>query len=116
MQDGWQLVALVSVGGCLLQSTLPVNVTFGQTIAPISAANVSSLMMGFAWGMGGVAVPFVGMLADRIGIERTLTLMAFTPLVAAVFAVPLPTGKLERTPARASEAGTAESTGMDVAR
>ena len=29
-------------------------------------------MMGFAWGMGGFSVPFVGMLADRIGIERTL--------------------------------------------
>jgi FSR family fosmidomycin resistance protein-like MFS transporter len=116
MQDGWQLVVLVSIGGCLLQSTLPVNVTFGQTIAPISAATVSSLMMGFAWGMGGVAVPFVGMLADRIGIERTLTVMAFTPLVAAAFALPLPAGKLEHTPARASDVGTAESTGMDVAR
>ena len=115
MQSGWQLVALMSIGGCLLQSTLPVNVTFGQTIAPISAATVSSLMMGFAWGMGGVAVPFVGMLADRIGIERTLTVMAFTPLVAAAFALPLPTGKLERTPPRAS-VGTAETTGMDVAR
>ena len=116
MQDGWQLVVLVSIGGCLLQSTLPVNVTFGQTIAPISAATVSSLMMGFAWGMGGIAVPFVGMLADRIGIERTLTVMAFTPLVAAAFALPLPAGKLEHTPARASDVGTAETTGMDVAR
>ena len=69
---GWTLVAVLAVGGFLLQSTLPVNVTFGQTIAPISAATVSSLMMGFAWGTGGLSVPFVGMLADRIGIERTL--------------------------------------------
>ncbi|HEY5619534.1 MAG TPA: MFS transporter [Vicinamibacterales bacterium] len=116
MQTGWLLVLLVSVGGCLLQSTLPVNVTFGQMIAPISAATVSSLMMGFAWGMGGVAVPFVGMLADRIGIERTLSVMAFMPLVAAVFAAPLPAGKLGRTLARASDVGPPETTGMDVAR
>ena len=113
-QAGWMFVALVSVGGCLLQSTLPVNVTFGQTIAPISAATVSSIMMGFGWGMGGLAVPFVGMLADRIGIERTLTAMAFMPLIAAVFAAPLPATKLGHTPARASGVGTAE--GMDVAR
>jgi FSR family fosmidomycin resistance protein-like MFS transporter len=73
-----------------LQSTLPVNVTFGQTIAPISAATVSSLMMGFAWGVGGLAVPFVGMLADRIGIVDTLMVMSGVPLLAAVLAWPLP--------------------------
>jgi FSR family fosmidomycin resistance protein-like MFS transporter len=116
MQTGWAFVVLVSIGGCLLQSTLPVNVIFGQMIAPISAATVSSLMMGFGWGMGGIAVPFVGMLADRIGIERALSVMAFMPLAAAAFAVPLPTGKLGRTLARTSDVGTAETTGMDVAR
>ena len=113
-QTGWVFVALVSVGGFLLQSTLPVNVTFGQMIAPISAATVSSLMMGFAWGMGGIAVPFVGMLADRIGIERALVVMAFTPLAAAVFAAPLPRGTLGHAPPRASEVGTVETAGTEV--
>ena len=88
--SGWTFVAVLAIGGFLLQSTLPVNVTFGQMIAPISAATVSSLMMGFAWGTGGLSVPFVGMLADRIGIERTLTVMAFMPLAAAALALPLP--------------------------
>ena len=88
--SGWGFVAVLAVGGFLLQSTLPVNVTFGQTIAPISAATVSSLMMGFAWGMGGVTVPFVGMLADRIGIQRMLETMAYLPLLAAALALPLP--------------------------
>ena len=116
LQTGWTFVALVSLGGFLLQSTLPVNVTFGQMIAPISAATVSSLMMGFAWGTGGLSVPFVGMLADRIGIERTLVAMSFMPLVAAMIAAPLPGGKLGHTPARASDAGHAETTGTDVAQ
>ena len=114
-QTGWTFVAVVSIGGFLLQSTLPVNVTFGQMIAPISAATVSSLMMGFAWGTGGLSVPFVGMLADRIGIERTLVAMAFMPLVAAIIAVPLPTGALGYMPARASEVGHPEAAGRDVA-
>lgn len=87
---GWTFVAVVACGGFLLQSTLPVNVTFGQTIAPIGAATVSSLMMGFAWGMGGIVVPLVGLIADRIGIERTLMMMACVPLLAALLAVPLP--------------------------
>jgi FSR family fosmidomycin resistance protein-like MFS transporter len=90
MQTGWMFVAVVSIGGFLLQSTLPVNVTFGQTLAPVSAATVSSLMMGFGWGSAGMSVPFVGMLADRIGIERALMTMACMPLLAAVLALPLP--------------------------
>jgi FSR family fosmidomycin resistance protein-like MFS transporter len=114
MFTGWTFVAILATGGLLLQSTLPVNVTFAQTIAPISAATVSSLMMGFAWGTGGVMVPGVGMMADRIGIERTLVIMSFLPLVAAALAVPLPSA---RTPviARASAVTTPESTGTDVA-
>lgn len=116
MHTGWMFVVLVSVGGFLLQSTMPVNVTFGQMIAPISAATVSSLMMGFAWGTGGLSVPLVGMLADRIGIERTLVAMAFVPLTSALFAIPLPGGTLGHTPARASNAGHAETIGGDVAQ
>ena len=112
---GATFVAVLAVGGFLLQSTLPVNVTFGQAIAPVSAATVSSLMMGFAWGMGGVMVPFVGMLADRIGIEGTLVSMSVLPLAAAVLALPLPAGKQVHSVRRASESSTGETTGTDVA-
>jgi len=88
--SGWPFVVILALGGLFLQSTLPVNVTFGQSLAPVSAATVSSLMMGFAWGMGGLSVPFVGMFADRFGIERTLFGLAFVPLLAACCALPLP--------------------------
>ena len=113
--DGWALVAMIAAGGFLLQSTLPVNVTFAQMIAPISAATVSSLMMGFAWGVGGLAAPLVGLVADRIGIERTLMLMSFMPLVAAALALPLPAARTTYITARASDVATSESAGTDVA-
>ena len=90
LSTGWLFVLLVAAGGFFLQSTLPVNVTFGQALAPISAATVSSLMMGFAWGSGGLSVPFVGMIADRIGIELTLRGLSLVPLAAAALAMPLP--------------------------
>jgi FSR family fosmidomycin resistance protein-like MFS transporter len=73
---------------------LPVNVTFGHQVAPVSAATVSSLMMGFAWGTGGLAVPLVGMLADRVDIAPALMIMGLTPLAAAACAIPLPGGRL----------------------
>jgi FSR family fosmidomycin resistance protein-like MFS transporter len=88
--SGWLFVVSLACGGLFLQSTLPVNVTFGQSVAPVSAATVSSLMMGFGWGTGGLSVPFVGLVADRIGIEPTLSGLALVPLVAAAFALPLP--------------------------
>ena len=90
LTGGATFAVLVAIGGFFLQSTLPVNVTFGQAIAPVSAATVSSLMMGFGWGTGGLSVPFIGLIADRAGIEATLTGLAFVPLAAAALAAPLP--------------------------
>ena len=115
MLQGWRFVVVLAMGGFLLQSTLPVNVTFAQLLAPISAATVSSLMMGFAWGTGGLSVPLVGMMADRFGIERALTVMSTLPLVAALLAISLPSGKQAHVSARASDATTAEGLGIDVA-
>jgi FSR family fosmidomycin resistance protein-like MFS transporter len=88
--SGWQFVVVLAIGGLFLQSTLPVNVTFGQSLAPVSAATVSSLMMGFGWGTGGLSVPFIGMIADRAGIEATLVGVSVIPLFAALCALPLP--------------------------
>jgi MFS transporter, FSR family, fosmidomycin resistance protein len=88
--EGIVFLIVLAAGGFFLQSTLPVNVTFGQAIAPVSAATVSSLMMGFGWGTGGLSVPFIGLIADRVGIEATLTGLALVPLAAAALAAPLP--------------------------
>jgi FSR family fosmidomycin resistance protein-like MFS transporter len=82
--------ALLAVGGLLLQSTLPISVTFAQTFVKSGAATVSSLMMGFAWGMGSLFVPLIGASADRFGIEQTLVVLAFVPLLAASLAWRLP--------------------------
>ena len=100
---GWWFTAAVSIGGLLLQSTLPVNVTYAQMLAPVGAATVSSLMMGFAWGMGSVMVPLVGLLGDLLGLPRALLCISFVPLLGAVLAAQLP----ESTPGRAVNAGYA---------
>jgi FSR family fosmidomycin resistance protein-like MFS transporter len=88
--QGWGFVVMMAIGGFFLQSTLPVNITFAHQIAPVSAATVSSLMMGFAWGTGGLSVPLVGALADQIGIGPALTVMACLPLAGALCVLPLP--------------------------
>jgi MFS transporter, FSR family, fosmidomycin resistance protein len=108
MMTGWRFVALIAIGGFFLQSTLPVNVTFGQSIAPVSAATVSSLMMGFAWGTGGLSVPIVGLVADRIGIEATLQGLSLVPLAAAACALPLPDRARVPSQPRPADVGVAE--------
>ena len=90
LTSGWTLTVLISIGGFLLQSTLPVNVTFGQQIAPVSAATVSSLMMGFAWGVGSLLAPVVGVLGDSLGLNVALAITSTVPVLAALFALPLP--------------------------
>lgn len=88
--SGWTFACLLSLGGLFLQSTLPVNVSFGQALAPHSAATVSSLMMGVAWGSGGMLVPATGRLADLFGLPVTLTLLAVVPIVGAGLSLLLP--------------------------
>jgi FSR family fosmidomycin resistance protein-like MFS transporter len=106
--SGGPFVIVLAIGGFFLQSTLPVNVTFAQALAPVSAATVSSIMMGFGWGTGGLSVPLVGMIADRIGIEPTLSGLALVPLVAALSALPLPSHTRVAAPARPAEVVVAE--------
>jgi FSR family fosmidomycin resistance protein-like MFS transporter len=85
----WGFTAMLAIGGLLLQSTLPVSVTYAQTLTTAGAATVSSLMMGFAWGMGSLAVPIIGLSADRFGINAALVGLAGVPLVAAALAAGL---------------------------
>src|SRR3954464_1539015 len=101
--SGWPFVVVLAIGGLFLQSTLPVNVTFGQSLAPVSAATVASLMMGFAWGTGGLSVPFVGLIADRVGIEHTLVGVSVMPLFAALCALPLPARAGAASPSQPAE-------------
>ena len=108
LTSGWTLTVLVSIGGFLLQSTLPVNVTFGQQIAPVSAATVSSLMMGFAWGVGSLLAPVVGLLGDTLGLNAALSITAIVPIAAAAFALPLPRSIAARPPVAEPAPLTAE--------
>ncbi|MDH4063150.1 MAG: MFS transporter [Acidobacteriota bacterium] len=82
--------AMLAIGGLLLQSTLPVSVTFAQQVTTAGAATVSSLMMGFAWGMGSLAVPVIGLAADRWGINAALVGLSAVPILAAGLAAALP--------------------------
>lgn len=81
---------LLTIGGFFLGSTLPVNITYAHAIAPVSTATVSGLMLGVAWGVGGLAVPIVGSLGDSIGLQPALGMLAVLPLLASALTLRLP--------------------------
>ena len=51
---------------------------------------VASLMMGFAYGLGGLTTPLIGKLADIYTIEPVLSAMAAIPLLAVAVITLLP--------------------------
>jgi FSR family fosmidomycin resistance protein-like MFS transporter len=83
------LVVLVA-GGFFLGSTLPVNITYAHAIAPVAAGTVSSLMLGVAWGVGGLAVPLIGFAGDHVGLQPALLVVALLPALGALLTLRLP--------------------------
>lgn len=94
---GWVSFIGLSVGTGLLLLTNPVIVVMAQELVPSQAGTASALMMGFGWGIAGTtAVPFVGWLADDIGIETVLWGVVLLPLLGFLLALKLPKDHLAR--------------------
>lgn len=86
LQGAWVYAGAVAAGAVVL-ATLPLGVALAQTLAPRGRSMVASLMMGFAFGLGGVVSPLVGKLMDAFSIQSVLTgtsllALATLPLIA----------------------------------
>jgi len=86
LQGAWVYVG-AAVAGAVVLATLPLGVALAQTLAPKGRSMVASLMMGFAFGLGGAVSPLVGKLADTYSIPTVLTgtallALATLPLIA----------------------------------
>ncbi len=87
--EGWFAYSMLAAGGILLFSTVPVNVVMAQKLIPQSSSTVSALMMGFAWGVGGLIVPLFGRLADLMGLEKAFLLVPILPFAGFVLSLRL---------------------------
>jgi FSR family fosmidomycin resistance protein-like MFS transporter len=90
LTNGISSYFLLAFGGVALLSTVPVNVVMAQNLMPHNASVVSALMMGLAWGVGGMFVPLIGRIADIAGLGRALMVVALLPLIGFAVAVFLP--------------------------
>ena len=76
--------------GLFVLATLPIGVVMAQELAPRGRSMVASLMMGFAYGLGGVISPVIGKLSDLFSIQTVLLYVAFIPILTLVIIFFLP--------------------------
>ena len=80
------------LGGFFVMATLPLFVALVQEIAPRGKSMASSLMLGLAYGTGGMMTALTGKLADLFTIRSVLGVLTLVLLVMAGL-VPLLPGK-----------------------
>lgn len=78
------------LAGSLAMATLPLGVLMAQEMAPKGRTMASSLMMGLAFGTGGMLTPITGMLSDLFGIRSVLAVVAVVPLLSIALVPALP--------------------------
>jgi len=80
----------VLVAGFVAMATLPLGVAMAQELAPKGRSMVSSIMMGLAFGTGGMITPLTGTLADIYGIRTVLAVLAIIPFltIGLIFLLP----------------------------
>jgi FSR family fosmidomycin resistance protein-like MFS transporter len=71
----------VFLAGFFVLATLPLGLAMAQELAPRGRSMISSLMMGFAFGAGGMMTALTGKLADIFSIRPVLTSLAIIPLL-----------------------------------
>jgi FSR family fosmidomycin resistance protein-like MFS transporter len=80
----------VFLTGFFVLATLPLAVALAQKLAPQGKSMASSLMMGLAYGTGGLLTPLTGMFADMFSILPVLKILAFIPLLTLGLILLLP--------------------------
>lgn len=69
------------LGFAFLEASSPVTTAMAQKRCPDSRSTVSSLAMGVSWGIANLFASPVGLSADIIGLEATLTIVALLPWI-----------------------------------
>jgi len=79
----WIYPSTILAGGFNMAS-LPLGVVMAQKIAPKGRSMVASLMMGLAFGTGGILSPIVGKLGDIFTIQSVLLILVCIPLLSLI--------------------------------
>ena len=68
----------------------PVNMALAQRLMPEFKSMISGFIGGFSWGVIGLILPLISLLAEKTGIMNILLAMTFIPFVFSYFIKYLP--------------------------
>lgn len=69
---------------------VPVNMAMAQRLMPEFKSMISGFIGGFSWGVIGIILPLISILAEKTGIMNILFVMTFIPVIFAYFIKYLP--------------------------
>lgn len=81
---------LLFVVGAAVISSFSVTVVMGQEYLPNRIGIASGVTLGLAIGLGGLAAPLLGLLADARGLETALLVAGLAPLLGVAATLTLP--------------------------
>jgi FSR family fosmidomycin resistance protein-like MFS transporter len=85
----WATPVLFVMGSAVIAS-FSVTVVMGQEFLPNRIGMASGITLGLAIGLGGLAAPLLGLLADAHGLETALLVAGLAPLVGIAATLTLP--------------------------
>jgi FSR family fosmidomycin resistance protein-like MFS transporter len=88
--EGPLALAALGLTGATLVSTFTVSVVLAQQYLPRNTGMASGLIVGFAFGTGGLGVALLGWVADVYGLRSALWISALTPIAGVLAASFLP--------------------------
>lgn len=74
------LTAFILIGYVSLLAS-PVNMALAQKLMPELKSMISGFIGGFSWGVIGILLPLISILAEKIGMLNVLLAMTFIPLI-----------------------------------
>ena len=77
----------LSLAGFFLVSSFAVTVVMAQDLWPENVGLASGMMVGFAFGVGGLVVPLIGLIAERWGLLTALQVIVVFPVSAVVLTI-----------------------------
>lgn len=78
---------LYMIGSAIISGSMPITAAMAQEMAPESRSLASSVVMGLSWGLGGFVMLPLGVVADHLGLDITMSCIALLPLAALPFLI-----------------------------
>ncbi len=94
VRPGLAGLILIAFGSASIMSPYSVTVAMGQEAIPHRSGITSAVMMGFGWGVAGLVMTPMGLIAEKIGLFETPRWTALLPLVAVAALTMFPGGSL----------------------